>query len=93
MILVLVVAVKSTRTAAAETSKQIKLPSGSSIFYTIILYISDNYKSEISIEEGQYEYSLYSGDEVFDTGILQFGEFKRENTEYNIEDKQIIIYE
>ena len=51
MILVLVVAVKSTRTAAAETSKQIKLPSGSSIFYTIILYISDNYMSEISIEE------------------------------------------
>ena len=48
--------------------------------------------SEISIEEGQYEYSLYSGDEVFDTGILQFGEFKRENTEYNI-DKQTIIYE
>lgn len=56
-------------------------------------YFVIRFVSEISIEEGQYEYSLYSGDEVFDTGIFQFGEFKRENTEYNIEDKQIIIYE
>lgn len=55
-------------------------------------YFVIRFVSEISIEEGQYEYSLYSGDEVFDTGILQFGEFNRENTEYNI-DKQTIIYE
>lgn len=55
-------------------------------------YFVIRFVSEISIEEGQYEYSLYSGDEVFDTGILQFGEFKRENTEYDIE-KNVIVYE
>ena len=32
-------------------------------------YFVVRFVSEISIEEGQYEYSLYSGDEVFDTGI------------------------
>lgn len=55
-------------------------------------YFVINFANKISIEEGQYDYSLYSGDEVFDTGILQFGDFKRENKEYNI-DKQTIIYE
>ena len=55
-------------------------------------YFVIRFVSEISIEEGQYEYYLYSGDELFDSGLLQCGYFKRENTEYNI-DKNIVIYE
>lgn len=48
----------------------------------------DNIISQLSTA-GQYDYFIYNGETLVQSGIAQFGEFKTERTEYNFEQKII----
>lgn len=45
------------------------------------------------VTTGQYDYYLYSGDTVAESGILQFNNFEAEIQSYDLENKNTIQYE
>lgn len=61
----------------------------SNIFFHFELRLQDNLE-EVRVEdipEGEYSYFLYDGDKKVAEGLLQIGDYVKENKEYNNEKK------
>lgn len=61
----------------------------SNIFFHFELRLQDNLE-DIRVEdipEGEYSYFLYDGDKKVAEGLLQIGDYVKENKEYNNEKK------
>lgn len=61
----------------------------SNIFFHFELMLQDNLE-EVRVEdilEGEYKYNLFDGDKKVAEGLLQIGDYVKENKEYNNEKK------
>lgn len=57
----------------------------SNIFFHFELMLQDNLE-EVRVEdilEGEYKYNLYDEETIIATGLLQIGDYKANNKEYN----------
>ena len=62
----------------------------SALFYPFDISLIDG------MEDGEYTYYLKDGDKVLATGLLQIGDYKRDenvNTEYNDNNNGYIVYD
>lgn len=62
----------------------------SALFYHFNINLSEG------MEDGEYTYYLKDGDKVLATGLLQIGDYKRDenvNTEYNDNNNGYIVYD
>lgn len=62
----------------------------SALFYSFDICLEGTY------EDGEYTYRLLDGEEVKATGLLQIGDYKRDenvNTEYNDNNNGYIVYD
>lgn len=54
-------------------------------------YVTVKFNTKVEMVDGQYDYKLINNEDVvFEEGILQYGDYKEDNKEYQIEHKQIV---
>lgn len=58
----------------------------SALFYTFDIALPDG------IIDGEYTYELYADDKLVSNGLVQVGDYKAENKEYNDNKKGYIVY-
>ena len=58
----------------------------SALFYSFDISLPDG------IIDGEYTYQLYVDDNIVSTGLLQVGDYKSDNKEYNDNKKGYIVY-
>lgn len=58
----------------------------SNLFYTIDIELPDG------LIDGEYSYFLIEDDKILSNGLVQIGDYQSNNTKYNANNKQTIVY-